>query len=348
MIIRLWNHFIKLYRAVTPFIVRRIVGLCITYITDHDNYENAKYWGEQRKGYGNLNSDKVFYVLRKYSKANGLLSCYLTYLGHLDLVADKKYIPVVDMMSNYYAMSHNSEQDANRVNAWEQYFEQLSEYDLKEVYNSRHVILANGYTPENAWELFKATLLSDKLIQKWHDIDKKYMRLKAELEEQFREEYERLFGSKRIIGVMIREGYAKFNQFGMNMIKGHPVQAKLEEISQDLYKWLDEWKCDYIFISTESRQTIEFMQKIFGDKLLCTKRIRRDMISKDYNDFLNTATEYVSSMTVQQRNIDYLKEVYLLSKCTCLACGKASATVVASIWNGNKYEHRHFYDLGLY
>jgi len=72
------------------------------------------------------------------------------------------------------------------------------------------------------------------------------------------------------------------------------------------------------------------------------------MTSKDYNDFLNKSTEYVSSMTVQQRNIDYLKEVYLLSKCTCLVCGKASATVVASIWNGNRYEHRHFYDLGLY
>ena len=347
--IRLWNRFLKLYRVVTPYIIRRAIGLCIMYIInygDYDGYKKAKYWGEQKKRYGNLNSDKVFYVLRKYPKATGLLSCYLTYLGHLYLIADKKYIPVVDMMSNYYAMSHNSEQDANSVNAWEQYFEQLSEYDLKEVYNSRHVILAEGFTPKNEMELFDATPFTDKLIQKWHNIDKKYMRLKAELEEQFREEYEQLFGSKRIIGVMIREGYAKFNQFGM--IKGHPVQPELEVISQDLYKWLDEWKCDYIFISTESRQTIEFMQKIFSDKLLYTKRIRRDMTSKDYNDFLNKSTEYVSSMTVQQRNIDYLKEVYLLSKCTCLVCGKASATVVASIWNGNRYEHRHFYDLGLY
>lgn len=306
------------------------------------------YWREQKKRYGELNPDKTFYILRKYPEAMGLLSCYLTYLGQLELIAKKKYIPLVDMMSNYYPMSHNSPQDVNKVNAWEQFFEQLSGYDLTEVYDSRHVILGFGYATHNAMEFIDETAIPDELILKWHDLDKRYIKLKPELKEQFQEEYEQLFGGKRIIGVMIREPYVKFNQLGMDTIKGHPVQPELEDVSMDLERWLNEWNCDYIFISTESKQTIEYMQNRFGDKLLYTKRFRRDMLSKDYNDFIIKSNEYLNSMTVQQRNIDYLKEVYLLSKCTCLTCGKASATVVASIWNGNQYEHRKFYELGTY
>jgi len=336
------------YKKYVPLYIRKRVRPIILFFIDHEDYKLKRYWRQKRKCFGSQNTDKIFYVLRKYPKATGLLSCYLTYLGQLELIAGKNYIPIVDMMSNYYPMSHISAQDANRVNAWEQFFEQISDYDLKDVYNSRHVILGKGFTTENAMELFNGTSLTDELILKWHNVDKRYMRLNVKLEEQFREEHESFFNAKRIIGVMIREGYTKFNQLEMNMIKGHPVQPEIEIISQDLHRRLDEWNCDYIFVSTESKQTIEFMQKSFGDKLLFTKRLRRDMSSEGYNDFLNRAIEYINSMTVQQRNIDYLKEVYLLSKCTCLVCGKASASVVASIWNGNKYEHRHFYEIGIY
>jgi len=335
------------YRKFIPYQFRNYVFLLRLRLKNPREYNRRKNWRQYKKRFGNANPDKKFFIIRKNNEAMGLLSCYLTFLGKLQFAEENNFIPIIDMKSVYYPLLHNSPKDVLKVNAWELFFEPVSSFALEDAYQSRNVLISSGFTSDNAMELFNETPITSKVIAEWIKIDKKYMRLRSDLMEQFENEYINIIGNRRTIGVMIREGYSKFDELKMKSIKGHPRQPSIEKTIQDLDIFMRNWNCDYIFLSTESLQTLDAFIRAFNGTLLYTKRKRRD-ISGDYSLFLKNSNEYANSQTAFHRNIEYLKEIYFLSKCTCLCCGKASGTVVAAIWNANRYEHMHFYDLGVY
>ncbi len=315
-------------------------------------------WSMQKKEYGELNSDKEFYVLRKFPKDMGLLSCYLTYLGQLQLIVDKDYIPVVDMKTNYYAGAHNSPDDVEKVNAWELYFEPVSEYDIDDVYKSKNVTLGYGFTTKNAMLFFDEHNISREDISEWSRINKKYMRLITPLQKRYKNTYKNILEGKRVLGVMVREGYMVLAQAtdsndSMDLaarvkIQGHPVQPTIEKVLSDIGSRMKEWNCDFIFVSAETNYILNVVKDKFGSKVLYTNRERREIKSLNLDDFRNVGLELLKDKTRVQITHDYLEEVYLLSRCTCLLAGKCGGSVVASLWNANEYEEIEFYNMGLY
>lgn len=351
------NKAKRLYRKIVPLGIRKKVGICIFFFFNHSLYKEKRPWRLQYMSFGKLNSDKEFYILRKFPKAMGLLSCYLTYLGQLQLIAEKNYTPLVDMRTHYYSGSHNSPDDVGKINAWELYFEQLSDYDLGEVYQSKNVILGKGFTTDNAMILFNDQNITAEDITVWGTLDREYFRLVPPLRERFEETYARLIKGKRVLGVMIREGYMVLAQARDNEdpaylthpgIGGHPVQPSIEKILIDIADRMTMWDCNYIFISAETNYVLDAIIDAFGSKVLFTERNRRIINSLSLTEYRNSRQNFNEDMSVEQINSDYLEEVYLLSRCTCLLTGKCSGSVVAALWNSNAYEHIEFYNLGLY
>ena len=73
----------------------------------------------------------------------------LNYVLHHLLIAEKfEFIPIVDM-ENYFTF-YNEKSSINSINnSWDYYFEPVSKYTLKEVYESKNVIISDGKTGGN-------------------------------------------------------------------------------------------------------------------------------------------------------------------------------------------------------
>lgn len=309
---------------------------------------------EKRLRCGQENPDKIFYTIRLLPGNEGLLLSYLRILRELHHLEGKDYIPVIDMQWAFYLMAHNDPADKGKVNGWETYFQPVGGYSLAEAFQSKNVIRGQICYREMEDNYLRMTLMREDLpgtedvFAQWCRLDRKYMRLQPRLEARFEEEFQAAIGDRRAIGVMVREGYSHLNKLNYALIAGHAVQPELEQVIEDIHKWLKLWNCDRVFISAEYQQTIDVMQAAFGEKLLYTRRERKNFSADSPDEYKNRRRKYYQKVSREQINIDYLKEVYFLSRCTSLVAGRASASIVAALWNGGKYEHRHIYELGSY
>ena len=117
---------------------------------------------QKRMSFGQMNSDRVIYVIKPdyQDGVEGLLSLLYKQVLYIDFAKRKGYVPFVDW-KNYKTQYYDGEN-----NAWEFFFKQPSEITEAEVYKSQKVYLS-GWTfktidPEG---LFEAKVFADKRIR---------------------------------------------------------------------------------------------------------------------------------------------------------------------------------------
>lgn len=316
--------------------------------------KRSRYW-EKRLCFGDENPNKIFYLIRMNPDGNeGILLIYLRYLRELSRIEKTKYIPIIDMEWAFYIMAHNDISETGKINAWELYFQPVTKYTLDSIKKSKNIIRGAVCYREQEDNYLRSNILRENSLENEADfrelcrIDSKYMKLKSDLKEKFEDEYLELIGTRRVIGVIIREGYIYLNKMNYELINNHPVQPNIDKVIDDLKKWMYEWNCDFIYISAEFEQTINKMKQAFGNRLIYTNRLRKSIEADSVTEYQLQRDRYYKSITREEINIDYLKEVYFLSRCTNLVCGRCSASIVAAIWNKGKYENRYIYELGKY
>ena len=104
---------------------------------------------ERLKNFGNLNKDKIFYVIRSIDDEskfyigpkNNLLANYFYVLSHLQYAIKNKWIPIIDQ-KNYPVYNKVPCLINGTMNAWEYFWQQPSNYKLEEVYASKNVVLS--------------------------------------------------------------------------------------------------------------------------------------------------------------------------------------------------------------
>jgi hypothetical protein len=74
----------------------------------------------------------------------GFFAGVTTVLQGIMYAEKQNLIPVVDMENYWVAELSSTKKINNTYNAWCYFFEQISPYDLKEVYKSKNVILSKG------------------------------------------------------------------------------------------------------------------------------------------------------------------------------------------------------------
>ena len=225
-------------------------------------------------------------------------------------------------------------------------------YSLEDIDHSKNVIYGEvGFRDERDRYLSQCFLREDSeegqaWFNEWHAMDHKYMKLQPKLEMQFSEEFLSLIGDFRTIGVEIREGYSILHKLNYELIDNHPAQPEMEQFIEDIRTCMRRWNCDRVFVSTESQQTIERLQEAFGEKLIFTERKRKNYALDTPAALREEELRYYKQLSREQVNIDYLKEIYMLSRCTCLLAGRSNSVLAAALWNGGQYEHYSIYDLG--
>lgn len=312
---------------------------------------------EKRINPGTENPDLTFYVIRPYyflkpnelilSNVANLLTQYYYCLQKLSYAIEKGYIPIVDW-ENYGKLPHSENYPVNGTNnSWEYYWDQPSKYSLKEVYNSKNVILSTqnigqfGYIPNCA---MKPPFNSyAKNIIKNCPQYAKYIPLNKNTKKYVDEKYNLLFPkNEKVLGVIIRgSSYGKKG----TQFSSHPMQIGTKELIKEIKKALKSWEYKYLFFVNEVQELVDLIRDEFGEKVIILPRMRDSINRPTDGSVLNPMYEDGQRY---QTNLDYVTEIALLAKCDSLIGSMSSGTRTALIWNDQKYEHVYIFEKGLW
>lgn len=312
-----------------------IYGLYLSLI----KYKHDKNLIGERLSLGELNPDKIFFIIKINNHGLGLMNIFGCVLGYLYFAHKNNFIPIVDLKN--YMNGYLEKDEIGKINAWEYYFNQPTSFSLDEVYKSKNVIMASGVSPREGSPIpliFYNRYFIKNTARKYYNLIKTQMTFKKNILDHLNKEFENVVGEKRVIGVVKR---------GTDMIKapGHQIQPTIELLLNDVKEKLLIWNCDYVFLATEEEKTVEVFKNEFKDKLLINNSAR----VKNYDERIAyTNISFNRENDKYLKGLEYLTTVYILSKCNCLIGSKVGATSGALSLNMGKYENVYIYDLGQY
>lgn len=290
--------------------------------------------------YGEENPDKTFFVIRRNAPDAGLFSFVITNVGWMKYAIDRDYIPVVDMQS--YNNTYIGEENIGKINSWEYYFRQPCGYGMKDISNSKNIIISSV----NAAALNPNPIHEDE-FKEWKSFADKYLGFSNEVVSETDMREKELFMGRRILGVLCRgTDYISMHP------KDHPIQPDPSEVAQKAEKILAENNCDSLYLATEDESIYELFRRRFGTRLIVNT-------AKRYSNTGNRSINEIADMNVQKhdpdnrtdmryrKGMDYAVTIALLARCKCLLAGQVSGTTGAMLLTEG-FDYVFLYDIGLY
>lgn len=258
--------------------------------------------------FGNENEKDIFYILRVYDPVTGWGNIIPSILQGITYAKEKGYIPVVDM--KYFRNQYLEIEKYGKENAWEYYFEQISNYTLEEVYASKNVIISGTYSNGN-------------MEKRYSDI-----RYNQRTKQKIEQEYKRIFPQKqKVLGLVYRgtDYYSAFN---------HPKPMDINEYISKIRMVMGKTGYDYIFIATEIQEVVEAFTKEFGESVLYTNQKRYSINERR----LLYKVHFKRDNDAYLKGLEYLEVLELLARCDALLGIPIATTKLAELINNGKYE----------
>ena len=226
--------------------------------------------------FGELNPDKIFYVIKR-SPGAGLFSNLTFVLNHLKIAKENNYIPFVDMQE-YPSIYNELSKIYNTYNSWEYFFENVSNFKLHEIYKSKNVIITKNKFNDS----FSLWLDKDKSLI---ELLRNDIKLRKHILNTYNRIKKNYFDKKKVLGIHFRGTTYKNSA-------GHPLPATKKQIYNLIKKVLETEKVDYIFLSTEEKNYLNFLKKKFNDKIVYFNSSYRSDINDAFKVYPRTKHRY--------------------------------------------------------
>ncbi len=306
---------------------------------------------ERKKSFGLNHPDKTFYVIRSIDDKSkfyigaihNLLANYFYVLSHLSYAQKRGWIPIVDQL-NYPVYNSQRAPINGSLNAWEYFWEQPCSYTLDEVYQSKNVVLSKrSWFAE--WDMgYEVSHYTNPLIiSQFHTLADSCPLIDTVSQQIDKVEKALLPAGRRILGVSVRFG--GHSKHALKPGAGHPIQPEVEELISRVSSRMDEWKMDYVFLTSDERFAVEKFRLEFGDRLLILPRQRFEA-GVLYGP--NVPNPLYTQDMIYQTTLDYLIEMELLSRCDALIGSVTSGLRYAVVRNNCTYEHLEIIDCGRF
>lgn len=322
-----------------------------------------RYWSRGRAfkkySYGEKNGDKRFRVLcnkNPWASAHGLLSTVSILLPNIVEARQNGYIPVIDLCRNDTIQPLLQEQETVKVeNAWEYYFTQPNkEISLDEVRQSKYVEEQKKDCMNLEYYIGDKFLQNDARTQYLFEIISQNIHLQPSIASRVEREKMRLFPQdSKVMGVGIRAGYRAGIKKNLSWLNGHPNVESCADYIKDIEKKLKEWSYDLFFLTIDDRQYFEEIKKYFGKSCIYFERPRIHYFQDAFMDIPQEIDEKIRAIefegvSIKQRNVDYLVELYLLAQCDSLYASRGTGHNFAYLFNNGRYTRTEFLDLGAF
>lgn len=241
-----------------------------------DMYMDIKYpeMKENKKSFGENNPNITFYIIRPLSNSvEGLMSLVYNVLLQISYAEQNRYIPVVDFQN--YKTQYNVEQE----NAWEVFFMQPSQYTLKEVYQSKNVIISGVAARRKAYQYLQNRSCDEQDIKKTQLFLRKYLTCSNDVKSILKSESARIH-PENCIGL-----YLRGTDYTCLKPVGEPVQPSVEEALKMVKVYQERYKIDTVFLVTEDEKIYKDVKGTLRENL---RIVSFDKFIKKYdsNNFL--------------------------------------------------------------
>lgn len=284
---------------------------------------------ERLVNYGISNPEITFYVIRRSPPGSGFFSNFFFVLGHLIIAKERNFEPIVDM-ENYLTNYHDY--TFKKRNIWENYFTQASKFELKDVYNSKNVIESDWYYPYKYLDMTRIFNGDSEFIRSLHELYSDKIPINTDVQNYLNSNVPNQFKTGgQIIGVSSRgTDYRLVEGDGI-----HDYQPSSFELITESLKMMDIFRESFIFLATEELSVLEEFKKVFKDRLIT---VNRERISEFKNYGVPETYHQMHPQGVYESTLEYILEIYLLSKCNNLICGKNNGSAAAIILNNLNYD----------
>ncbi len=232
---------------------------------------------------GELNPDKKFLVLT-FDRYCGWAIIQLFFVSQIRYAEQNGYIPVIDLMN--FRTQYTSEEDYEKVNIWNYYFDPITDYSLEEVYNSKNVYLCgkrfdtdepnNGRINYNA----KTTeLLNTEKLKIFQD------------------------NNDKVLGVVYRGT-------DFSSAYNHPRPIGINEFISGVKQFMHKTGYDKVFLATEVKEVLEEFEREFNDRVYFIDQVR----------YSRNESRILANIKSDREEHEYRKSMEYLSVLHLLTC----------------------------
>ena len=291
------------------------------------------------------NSSDSVLILKRTPPGAGLFSNYMLILEHLSLNPNQKYL--IDW-KNFKTHYNEKNKVLGTKNAFEYYWEQPSNYDLDFVYKNMNYFITDDRYDEVIFNFYDIATLFDNDHIKQLNAASKLIPLNKTSQNYLENKYKTIIKNIDTLGIFHRStDYIKKNQKRCILTNSDQLIAKTHEF----YK---SKKFDQIFISSDDNSAIDhFKDKINLD--LNIVHAERSLVNSATNErTFDKNSAFITKTKSNRKNdtylfgLEYLTDIYLLSKCKYFIGGFTSGTAAMFVLNNNKFEDKFIFDLGRY
>ena len=244
----------------------------------------------KRYRFGNKNPKKIFYIIKR-SPGGGLFSNFIFVLKNISYALKNNYIPIVDM-KNFPTKYNESKNIYNIKNIWELYFNQISNYNLSEVYKSKNVIFCSNNFPVS---------LNDFQNKKLKKIFKNKIKVNKKIILEASKFYKKYFNKNiDVIGIHLRGTDQKITP-------NHHLPPTIFDVLKIIENKINYNNKIKFFIITEEKKYLEILKKKYHNKIFYLNSFRANQI-KDFN---NSKRKFHRN----KLGLESLKESIILSHC---------------------------------
>ena len=295
-------------------------------------------WGQVKL---KISDKQSVFVIRRKPPGGGLFSNLKHVLEGIIYAQEHNYIPFVDMKN--YPTSYSSLRKFNDTyNAWEYFFEPISELTIESAYDSESVILSAGdrilsnypTSGRNLQFIFDKTFLRNI-----HSTYEKSIKLNS-----FTLGF--IQDLKNFIKIDVNNCLGVFYRGDKRYIEsGHTKHPSLEMVVNDVKLFVDQYSISSIFLSTDSKSAREKFIKEFGTKLIRNFRIDFD---KSDSEIIKFFDQYNIPTTEISISLSYLAEIYISAILPYNISAITNGSAFIHIINGGKFRASKIYNLGTF
>ncbi len=195
---------------------------------------------------GDINNGNTFLVIGALDPILGLGNILESVLGSITYAKEHDMIPVVDMQNS--ENQYLQEELLGKHNAWEDFFEPVSEYRLQDVYQSQNIVLT-GIVGHLECNMNYKDIALNTYVKNY--IDSVYVSLFPK--------------TSKVLGVIYRGT-------DYNMAFGHTLPMAINAYIKYIEGYLEKIGYEYIFLATEVEEaTVEF-KNYFAEKVFFTNQ----------------------------------------------------------------------------
>ncbi|MCR5268711.1 MAG: hypothetical protein K6E16_09360 [Lachnospiraceae bacterium] len=178
-----------------------------------------------------------------------------------------------------------------------------------------------------------------------HSIDESVLTplFKAEMNEY----YDGVFGSEKVLGVMIRG--TDYVTAGMT---GDRVMATPQQMAPLIHEWVEKFGFKKVFLATEDEDALEYMHAEFGDLVVALSQERLKLSDLHQNELIASyQKEHANGMyeeKLEDTTINYFYALYILSKCDSFICsGRCNGWDIVQSFNNGRFANCYKFAVGL-